>query len=206
MRVLVQKYKKSINNATFTDEQIKIIWDFYVTKSLVADTSQKRSIQNDYGKQKIPWKEMLEKAGISEKNIKILLADTIEKTLEKFDLIIKKKSGNNSLEKDIEIDIPKIICSKPFTIKDEDEPKAKDNMGDADIVLRHIRNAFAHGNTYFFDNGNVMFEDKNNRTITARIILRQQTLLDWISIIDDKQKYYIIRDAKIEKDNSSIQP
>ena len=61
MRISVQKYKKSINNATFTDEQIKIIWDFYVTKSLVADTSQKRSIQNDYGKKNIPWKEMLKK-------------------------------------------------------------------------------------------------------------------------------------------------
>ena len=204
MRISVQKYKKSINNATFTDEQIKIIWDFYVTKSLVADTSQKRSIQNDYGKKNIPWKEMLKKAGISEKNIKILPANKIDKTLKKFDLIIEEKNGNTVNEKDIEIDIPKIICLTPFSIEDEEKPKPK--CGAAEIVLKHIRNAFAHGNTYFFDIVNVMFEDKNNGIITARIILQQQTLLDWISIIDDKQKYYIIRDAKIEKNNSSIQP
>ena len=38
----------------------------------------------------------------------------------------------------------------PYTISDEEAPKAK--AGDAESVLTHIRNAFAHGNTYYFEN------------------------------------------------------
>lgn len=83
----------------------------------------------------------------------------------------------------------KIVCLTLFTIADENPPKVK--VGDAESVLIHIRNVFAHGNTYFFDNGNVMLENKNGATIIARMIIKQQTLLDWIFIIDKEQRYYI---------------
>lgn len=47
------------------------------------------------------------------------------------------------------------------------------------------------GLRFFFDNGNVLFEDKDNRgMITARIILQQKTLLDWIYIIDINGIFY----------------
>ena len=96
--------------------------------------------------------------------------------------------------KEIEIDIPKIVCLTPYSIADEENPKAK--VGEAESVLTHIRNAFAHGNTYFFDNGNVLFEDKDQRgVITARMILKQKTLLDWISIVDKEQRFYILRNV-----------
>ena len=76
-------------------------------------------------------------------------------------------AGVGSYAAEIEIDILKIVCLTPFMVADETPPKAK--IGDAESVLTHIRNAFAHGNTYFFDNENMMLEDKNNGTITARI-------------------------------------
>lgn len=51
--------------------------------------------------------------------------------------------------------------------------------------------------TYFFDNGNVLLEDKDQRgTITARIILRMQTLLDWITLIDREQRYYVLHEME----------
>lgn len=67
-------------------------------------------------------------------------------------------------------------------------------MGNAESILTHIRNAFAHGNTYFFENGNTLLEDKNRNIITARILLKLQTLLDWIGLIDKEQRFYILRD------------
>lgn len=193
MRVEVQNYKKSINETNFTDAQIKMIWDFYVTKSVAASASQKRTI-SDYGRKQFPWKEMLNKAGITNENVKILLANSINKTLVDYDLEIIEGHGMDKHNKEIEIDIPKIVCLTPYSIADEENPKAK--VGEAESVLTHIRNAFAHGNTYFFDNGNVLFEDKDQRgVITARMILKQKTLLDWISIVDKEQRFYILRNV-----------
>lgn len=36
----IQLYKKSINESAFSSEQIAMIWDFYVTKSIAASASQ----------------------------------------------------------------------------------------------------------------------------------------------------------------------
>lgn len=49
-------------------------------------------------------------------------------------------------------------------------------------LFRHIRNSFSHANTYFFDNDYMLLEDKEKNRITARILIKQQTLLDWIKI------------------------
>lgn len=193
MRIEIQSYKMSINQTKFTHEQVAIIWDFYVTKSIAESASQKKRI-SDYGHSQFPWKEMLTVAELQNNNVKILLANSINKTLENYDLTVIEGKGDNKHNKAIEIDEPKIVCLTPYTIADEEPPKAR--VGEAESVLTHIRNSFAHGNTYFFDNGNVLFEDKDIRgTITARIILKQQTLLDWISLIDKEQKYYVLRDV-----------
>lgn len=188
MKVEVQNYQKSINETGFTPEQISTIWDFYVTKSIAKTASQRRLI-SEYGWKQIPWKEMVKKAGVSDGNIKILLANSINKTLSDFDLQILDGKGDNKKIIPIEIDVPKIICLTPFKIADEEAPKA--DFGEAESVLTHIRNSFAHGLTYFFDNGNALFEDKDQRgNISARMILHQQTLLDWIMLIDKNKKYY----------------
>ena len=110
---------------------------------------------------------------------------------ELYDLNITEGKGNGKHNRAIEIDIPKIVCLTPYTIADGESPKGR--VGEAESVLTHIRNSFAHGNTYFFENGNVLFEDKDMKgIITARIILKQQTLLDWISLIDKEQKFYVL--------------
>lgn len=133
-------------------------------------------------------------AGLEEANIKILLANSMNKTLENMDLIIEEGKGSVKRSKHIDIDTPRIACLSPFTIADEEAPKAK--VGEAESVLTHIRNAFAHGNTYFFDNKYVLFEDKDQRGgITARILLLQQSLLDWIRLIDHESRYYKIINA-----------
>ena len=57
-------------------------------------------------------------------------------------------------------------------------------------LFRHMRNSFAHGNTYFFDNNMVLLEDKDGGKITATILLPVHSLVDWIFIVDKNGNYY----------------
>lgn len=198
MVVEVQGYKKSINESGFTDEQVAMIWDFYVTKA-IADSAAQRRRASDYGLKEIPWKEMLSVAGVIDSNIKVLPANSINKTLLQFDLEIVEGKGSEKHNKAIDISIPKIVCLTPYSISDEEKPKPR--VGDAESVLTHIRNSFAHGNTYFFDNEMLMLEDKDQRgTPTARILLKKQTLLDWIGIVDATQKFYVLHSVSKQED------
>lgn len=190
MLIEVQPYKKSINESNFSDEQIAVIWDFYVTKAIVKSAAQCRKIA-DYGLREIPWKDMLASAEVKPENKKVLLANSINKTLQNHDLEIVEGKGDSKHNRAIEIDVPKIVCLTPFSIADEEKPKSR--VGEAESVLTHIRNSFAHGNTYFFDNGNLLLEDKNQGITTAMMILHQKTLLDWIAIVDPTNKFYTIK-------------
>lgn len=190
MRCFIQNYHKSIYDCDLPKEQESIIWDFYVTHAIAGSASQGRKA-SDYGLSSLPWDEMKRVAAIDASNVKILLANSINRTLANFDLEITEGKGERRRSVAIEVDVPKIVCSTPYSIADEDLPKGK--VGEAESVLTHIRNSLAHGLTYFFDNGNVLFEDRDPRgTITARIILKIQTLLDWIALIDKNQKYYVL--------------
>lgn len=190
MKIEVQGYKKSINLSIFSSEEVAMIWDFYVTKAIAESASQGRRAA-DYELKELPWKDMLTTAGISASNVKMLLANSINKTLIDFDLEITEGKGNDKHNKPIEINAPKIVCLTPYSIADEEKPKAR--VGEAESILTHIRNSFAHGNTYFFDNNMVMLEDKDQRgTITARMLFGCKTLLDWITLIDSSQKFYVL--------------
>lgn len=188
MSVKASLYKKSIYSIGLTREEEAIIWDFYVTKSVAASASQKRNV-SEYGLKQLPYKEMIASAGIKEERVKILLANSINETLKNFGLDFGKIG--TPTEEEIDIDELRIVCQTPFSISDEESPKAK--YSPAESLLTHIRNAFAHGNTYFFENQNVLLEDKDNRgAITARILLNVKTLLDWISLIDHEERFYCL--------------
>lgn len=188
MKLIVQQYKKSIYEIDLPKEQESIIWDFYVTKSIAGSSSQKRSL-SDYGLKKIPFEQMLKSGGIDSEHKVILLANSITQTLKNNDLDI----GSEKNPIAIDVETPRIVCITPYSIADTNKPKAK--VGEGESVLTHIRNAFAHGNTYFFYNGNVLLEDKNKSTVTARLILPLQALLDWIKIIDSNNNFYIFHDT-----------
>lgn len=194
MKVEIQKYHKSIYNSGLTKDQETVIWDFYVTHSFASSANQKRKI-SDYGLKSIPWDKMKAVANLEPENVRVLLANSINKTLKENGLEVVSGKGEDKHNCPIEIDLPKIVCLTPYTISDFDAPKGK--CGEAESVLTHIRNSLAHGLTYFFDNGNVLFEDKTQSgIITARIILRLQTLLDWVKVIDINETYYILHNGK----------
>lgn len=192
-KVEVQQYKKSINESGFSHEEITMIWEFYVTKSF-AKTAEQHRVPADYGLKQIPYNKMLEVAEITKDMQKVLCANSIKETLKRMDLQTIEKENNIA----IDIETCRIACLTPYSISDEEEPKPR--IGSAECVLTHIRNSFAHGITYFFDNGNMLLEDKDNRgTITARILIHQKTLLEWIQLIDYNHKFYMFDDINADE-------
>lgn len=191
-KVLISNYQKSLRDVgIWTAEDIAIIWDFYVTKSVAASASQKRSAA-DYGLREIPFDSLLDHSHVSAKRREILMANSIDGVLSEYGFKCRGKDSNkNAIELEIEIDELRLLCIQPYSIADRKGPEPK--AGKGVTLLTHIRNSLAHGCTYFFDNGNVLFEDKASGAkgkTTAMILLPQTALTDWIKAIDIEAKYY----------------
>ncbi len=57
-------------------------------------------------------------------------------------------------------------------------------------IFRHIRNSLAHGRFILYEVDNteyLFFEDVNQEKVTARMVMKIETLLQWISIITDEE-------------------
>lgn len=187
-KTIVQRFKKSINESGFSSDEIAMIWEFYVTKAIAKSAEQRRTVA-DYNLKQLPLHNMLQLAGVAIENAKVLCANSINRTLANMDLQIVEGTGDRKQNKPIDIDICRIVCVTPYSIADEEKPKPC--VGEAESILTHIRNSLAHGLTYFLDNGNVLFEDKDNRGgITARMIVKQECLLTWIELIDHEHRFY----------------
>lgn len=188
MYALVSNYKKSIYEIGLSTGKETLIWDFYLTRSFASSASQKRAIA-DFGIKHIPFKELMISAGIADENCRILTCSSMKRSLQSLGLEIEcKDADGNKIEKEIDVDIPRICCLHPFTVNEE--YKIVPGGSQADCLFTHIRNSLAHGNTYFFENGNILLEDKDQRKISARILIPLQALIEWIKIIDAKHLVY----------------
>ena len=183
-------------DSPFSHAQIDMIWDFYVTHAISGGTGIERSL-SDYG-----WDNT---------NSKISGYGAIENALfdpmffEKICFIRAKKCNDTLAAMELSNDLicvshPRAVMLQNFDIIiDENESISYSSSSISESKLtalfRHIRNAFAHANTYFFDNGIVLLEDKDGKKITAEILIKQQTLLDWIKIIYKDEKYYTLVDV-----------
>lgn len=181
-------YKMSINDSDFTPEQISMIWDFYVVRSFASTTGLGRTLK-DYG-----WsatakgtrghleleKQLMKDAGVSE--LCTIRSKTIKDTLAAMDMSSSR----------ICIKHPRIVLMQDYSVSvDENENFSFSNdEGRIKCVFRHIRNALAHGNTYFFDNGNMLLLDYNGNTCSAAILIPQHCLLSWIAVVDHNKIYY----------------
>lgn len=113
--------------------------------------------------------------------------------------IIRNDNDHNDVEgsnrkepKEIDIDKVRLACIQPYTIVDRNKPTGRQSK--SVCLLTHMRNSFAHGNTYWFDNGNVLLEDKSagsSGTTTSMILMKAETLVEWIKAIDIDATFYL---------------
>ena len=154
------------------DEDMKIIIIFFVFhipvegvsargKSLKEYGWGKKSKANDFKELKrrlIEFGEMNEKYFVCEDNFEKL---------------------KNALTENQLIDFPGNIEKQKLVF-------TKNKNGINESLIFHIRNAFAHGRVAFYKNGQyIVMEDINpqNKVISARMILKKETLMKWIYII-----------------------
>jgi hypothetical protein len=142
------QYNLSLKESGFTDDQIKIIWDFYVSRSFAAHTEAPISLES-YGWHNtqsktdgLPALENELAAAAELSSFCIIRSKTIKDTLGQMDLSNERICVSHS----------RAVLAQSFTYEpDENENvKIKSSESRIDAIFRHIRNSFAHGNTYFF--------------------------------------------------------
>lgn len=175
-----------MREAAFTHEEEAVIWDFYVTKSLSRASSQYRTLEqyrnSSFSRPFNLLVQMLKVAEVEEECVKIVYGKTMNKVLHQLQL------ASNKIE-EFDIFTPRIACLLPYRRSSENNYYLQRNS--VYSIMTHVRNALAHGNTYFFDNEFLLLEDKNfEKVITARMLLNQNTLIEWIRIFDAESKFY----------------
>lgn len=181
-------YRRSLKDSGFNDYQCNTIWDFYVARSFAAATGNQISLDNFGWKNTnskvdgLPALEERMKTAASLPEFCIIRSRTINDTLAAMDLLNSR----------ICISHPRAVIMQDFSFESDENEQVKIKSGESRInaIFRHIRNSFAHGNTYFFENGMCLLEDKDKGKITAEILVSKQSVLDWIQIVDRNHSYY----------------
>lgn len=181
-------FRKSLRESSFKSKDIAMIWDFYVARSFAAATGNPISLE------KCGWKDSNNKkdgypaleqdlalnAGID--SFCIVRAKTVKDTLVAMDLRNEKLYCTH----------PRAVLMQNYTYESDENEHIKIKSGESRInaIFRHMRNSFAHGNTYFFENDMCLLEDKDGNKITAEILIPCRSLIEWVHIVDRKEMYY----------------
>lgn len=164
----IAPFKKTLNESSYSDKEKLLIWDFYVSDHEY--NSKHLGKIND---------KLFEK-------LKDAAGACVFCT-------IRSKSINNTLknadlyDKSICIEHPRAVLMRKHMVKSNENEEFSfvpaNGENEVACLLRHIRNALAHNHIYFFDNGNVLLEDYEKKTLTAKILVTKETLMVWIEIL-----------------------
>lgn len=187
------------NSTLCTPETFRKIFDFYVSKAPVLKNDKKdtegfglRSLKD------LGWigntglgrleAELISKADLT---LYFIRSESIGSTLEAM-----------NLDGSICIEHPRGVLQQKTNVilKENGEVSITPGERRMECLFRHIRNSLAHGRTYYFNNGFIMLEDiDDNSKKTARLLLKFQSLIDWIEIIEHPDNYLIKQPKKPKK-------
>lgn len=168
----------------FSPEELSQVVRFYLLEPLTArDGKQKNTGQRHlslfkWSGNSLPTleRELLKSSGIP--SFIMLGSSSIAQTLKNMDL-----DGET-----ICTEHPRAVMQRPAKLTMKEDGAIDRRYSDSNrmvCLLRHIRNSIAHGLTYKFENGMILLQDQSSEsTITARILLSKQSLLDWIDIVE----------------------
>ncbi len=197
-KVEIVVYKKNLsdpNSNIYTPEQFKTIIDYYVSKAPVLKNNANNS---DFGLRSlanIGWrgssalgkleKELIRVAALT---LVFLRSDSIDNTI-------------NSMNLDSKICCvhARGVLKQGFKLnaKENGEIKVSNSETRMECLFRHIRNSLAHGRTYIFNNGFIMLEDADESGVmSARLLIKAQSLIDWMEIIDNPDKFLNSKSTK----------
>lgn len=116
-------------------------------------------------------------------------AKKIDGTLESMDLDSKDKNC-------ICISHPRTVLQWKTTlsIQEDGEVNVSTSETRMECLFRHFRNSLAHNRTYVFTDiekgDTILLEDADeaSKKISARILIKTRTLLDWIDVVQSKKQ------------------
>lgn len=170
-KVEISKFRESLNECKrYKDKEKLLIWDFYVSQYV-----QGRFVGIDQKKIPVLVKRLMNVGGVE--FFRAIRTKKIDNTLKRTDLS----------EPSLCPEHPRIVLTRKFSLTSDENEKLSFTGGNAEnelsCLLRHIRNSLAHNNTYFFKTGNMLLEDRDGNAISARILIGQKTLIDWIELL-----------------------
>lgn len=184
----LNSHEASIMQSTLTTDEINAVFDFYVLHAPILESRSDKTV--DFGMRSLGEYGWYGKSGLGELERNLLKsgevhrfvmirADTIDETLKSMDL-----------KDNICIKHPRAVMQQNFkvTVKENGEVKLEERETRMQCLFRHIRNSIAHNRTYLFENGEmILLEDADtDKKVTARILIKVKTLVDWIEIIRGK--------------------
>lgn len=182
------EYRKTLRESKLASEECNLIWDFYVSRSFAAKTGNPIDL-NVCG-----WKDTISKID-GYPALEKALADNAG--ILDFCIIRSKKLTDTRRALDLSnsricVSHARAVMLQDYGVEANENEELKYTFVESRIkaLFRHMRNSFAHGNTYFFDNNMVLLEDKDGGKITATILLPVHSLVDWIFIVDKNGNYY----------------
>lgn len=181
--VNIEKYKKSIFESNITEEEKNELIDFYIFNAPVLKNNKNPNGFNkslkDYG-----W-------GTRQNNCQKLERALLKaSSLQSFVFIkswqIKNTLTNMDLNDSICISHERAVLKLNGKAEIEEDGLFRfvESENRMESLFRHIRNSLAHNRTFVFDNGFILLEDcDENENISARILVKIQTLIEWITIL-----------------------
>lgn len=179
----LSKCKGSLSSC-YTPSELAEVMRFYVLEAPIAKSDDESSTQRTLSS--LGWRgqelgalegELLKASGIS--SFIFLGSSTIEKTLVAMNL-----KGRICIEH------PRALLQKPVTLslrEDGSIQKLSNNESRMQNLFRHLRNGIAHGQTYVFPTAKtILIEDRKGNSPTARILVKKETLLKWIDIVEKR--------------------
>lgn len=158
-----------------------LLYSFYVTHSMCRSQSAKKRDFIDYG-----WENNeIKQTGLKSKLVKILKLDNNPKFVFTAEDDLREQFSNNDL--------------LDGALKDKDTQRAvsaKTEEANNYFKLFHrVRNGLAHGNFNLVYSSNkermILIQDSDGCNVTARVVLRLDTLFDFIRVIDKNGIYSI---------------
>lgn len=180
-KVTIEDYRCALTEMEcFTIFEALDLIDFYLERSLAKSCNMGDDLSS-YGWKGSSELGKLEKAiknyiGVSDEQFLIAKTGAFPKTLKRFGY------DNN---RPICIDCPRVAITIEFTVS-EGVIKPRKGSTRIECFLRHIRNAIAHGNTFFFPNNNVLFLDRKDKNVTGFILMPSKALIS-IKKLSDSQ-------------------
>lgn len=178
--------KISFSAISYTNDEFKTIISFFLLEAPIekekTDGSKNQKSLKDYEWYGNPKLSNLERELLKSSDIPMfcfIKSDSINETLKQmllFDNICTEH--------------PRAVLKLNYkvTVYESGQTELQTTESRMECLFRHIRNALAHNCIYSFENGNILLEDiETNKSISARILIKKDTLLEWIKIIKNEK-------------------